>query len=50
MYMLGLFNAGVQMAVSNEKQQNGVTTDLEEVGMVCINVMCHHSPGGSEEN
>jgi hypothetical protein len=48
--MLGLFNAGDQTTVSNGKQQNGMTTVLEEVVVVYINVLCYHSHGGSEEN
>jgi hypothetical protein len=36
--------------MSNEKQQNGVTTQSEEAAVVCFNALCYRSPGGSEEN
>jgi hypothetical protein len=48
--MLGLFNAAIQTTLLNVKQQNGVTTKLEDAAVAYFNLLCYYSPGGSEES
>jgi hypothetical protein len=48
--VLGLFNAAVQTTVSNEKQQKGMTTELEEAAVVGFKVLYYRLLGGSEES